>query len=131
MGIDLSKISGQAAGVPTTPQQGINVYDQRMTQDQNIDVQKNLEIQQAKQAEQDLETQIIRDQRLQKNVIAREQQFQDNLLKLQTLNYSKEAFDVKPSDIARGEGERLANSLYSGVGQVIGQVGDAFTFLQS
>ena len=128
MGIDLSKISGQAAGIPTTPQQGINVYDQGMTQDQSIDVQKNLEIQ---QAEQDLETQTIYDQQQQKDVIGREQRFQDNLLKLQGLNYSREALGVKPSDIARGEGERLANSLYSGVGQVIGQVGDAFTFLQS
>ena len=128
MGIDLSKISGQAAGIPTTPQQGINVYDQGMKQDQNIDVQKNLEIQ---QAEQNLEAQTMFDQQQEKDVISRDQQFQDNLLKLQGLNYSKEAFGVKPSDIARGEGERLANSLYSGVGQVIGQVGDAFTFLQS
>ena len=128
MGIDLSKISGQAAGIPTTPQQGINVYDQGMTQDQSIDVQKNLEIQ---QAEQDLETQTIYDQQQQKDVIGREQRFQDNLLKLQGLNYSREALGVKPSDIARGEGERLANSLYSGVGQVIGQVGDAFTFFNS
>ena len=83
MGIDLSKISGQAAGIPTTPQQGINVYDQGMKQDQNIDVQKNLEI---PQAEQNFEAQTMFDQQQEKDVIGRERQIQDNLLKLQGLN---------------------------------------------